>query len=574
MKQEPNQRFDTFIRSLPVPLLIAICMVVVLSLWRSLAEVLWGAPMNGMDYLMSLITPFTALCIFSITWIYYQQTLKLSSRNNYMKELNEIDKLCIANPELWAIYDDHIMANAKSNQCSAMAKREAFIYYHFNLFEMVINDYTNVLPKTKINQDYWMSWKQYIQHFFDRSSEARTIFNKDDTAKLYSSEFVTFIHHEIVGIRPKQEVIHLPPSSPEEWLEMTVFIHGVTPEMNASKHTKDYNDLFNGINKHLPHNKKLEDQYRIDVEWGTPHNAFQNQDCNLSTAQKTIYETIDTQDKQHNRGQGDIWWYLWLVIVGIVAVTLVLFMGVTQSLFASCFFCRALLTLCIIGGGSALLIASLRKWLLTFAFRTIRRYFVCGFSDMAYYFSVQGEISIRNTVFEAIITGIENKIQGQSHPKVSLTMIAHSGGAVILHDFLYYCFRPDKTCRKYTNTRVNQFLERLSTPQFKIRRVFTMASPISPTILRNNTLIKTSPIQLNPAHMGLFREQHGQGPRWINVWDVNDFISAPISFLYDDNETNPLIKDIHVQLPPYIPGIVHNSYWSADIVARHIAEYY
>jgi len=73
------------------------------------------------------------------------------------------------------------------------AKREALIYFHFNLFDAVYAYYKFLIKKDQIDDKYWESWCKFAYIFFRDCSEAREIIVEPNTQEIYSSEFVSYI---------------------------------------------------------------------------------------------------------------------------------------------------------------------------------------------------------------------------------------------------------------------------------------------------------------------------------------------------------------------------------------------
>lgn len=127
------------------------------------------------DFLAPICTVI-AICI--AVWA-AKLVKKYTSQQVHTKYLLDIDLKLIDNPELWTIYDDAHLKNIynKENPCHK-SKLEAFVYYHFNLFNMIYEHYN--FPKSyKKLDDVQKSWYNYIKDFFEKSSFAREIFNRD-----------------------------------------------------------------------------------------------------------------------------------------------------------------------------------------------------------------------------------------------------------------------------------------------------------------------------------------------------------------------------------------------------------
>lgn len=137
-------------------------------------------------------------------WRYSETAVRYTSRNQYMNALFDIDRQLIARPELWAIYDHNALAQAKSMEPAEIARRQAFIFYHLNLFETVFSDYVKVLRLTPTDREYWDSWQRYMYDFFATSSEARAVFERGIAYEFYMSDFSRFVKSIIAHIEEQQ----------------------------------------------------------------------------------------------------------------------------------------------------------------------------------------------------------------------------------------------------------------------------------------------------------------------------------------------------------------------------------
>ena len=107
--------------------------------------------------------------------------------------LLDIDKQLIEKPELWLIYDDYPAPSGTQQDPWDRARREAFIYFHLNMYEAFFDFHRQLAPTWEADKEYEKSWKHYVKDFFDRSSEARKVWDIERTRKLYSTGFVSFI---------------------------------------------------------------------------------------------------------------------------------------------------------------------------------------------------------------------------------------------------------------------------------------------------------------------------------------------------------------------------------------------
>lgn len=126
-----------------------------------------------------------------------------------------IDSNLVDDPNLWAIYDSHPLSKLKKQDPLMDAKREAFIYLHFNLFETVHNFYMDTVRMNRIDTIHWQAWDKYIYRFLEHSSEARKIFKEQRTKEIYSEPFVSFIISRIEQIENdgKYKIIKISPNT-------------------------------------------------------------------------------------------------------------------------------------------------------------------------------------------------------------------------------------------------------------------------------------------------------------------------------------------------------------------------
>jgi hypothetical protein len=137
--------------------------------------------------------------------------LRRASRETHIKMLFDIRKMLVDSPELWSIYDAHPLSSEKDMSALGVAKREAFIYQHLNVFELVYDYYEKLLPKRdKMDLEYWRAWNSSIQQLFYGSSEARRLFNAARSKDIYSQDFTSYIEQHIKSA-PVEEQSTNPP---------------------------------------------------------------------------------------------------------------------------------------------------------------------------------------------------------------------------------------------------------------------------------------------------------------------------------------------------------------------------
>src|SRR5947207_6791169 len=83
-----------------------------------------------------------------------------------------------------------------------------------------------------------------------------------------------------------------------EWMEIPVFIHGITPDVEPRTHDPDYENLFQLIQASLKEKGKTPFQEDpIRVEWGWDSNETVENDRYLAMAEKLVAEQAIAIDK-------------------------------------------------------------------------------------------------------------------------------------------------------------------------------------------------------------------------------------------------------------------------------------
>ena len=316
----------------------------------------------------------------------------------------------------------------------------------------------------------------------------------------------------------------------KEWLEIPVFVHGITQKEYVKSHEETYERFYKAVNKSLVELGKPEVTERpIMVEWGWRMSYWKDE--HLSEAErKIIAEVFERLKKEFD--------------------------------FSPLFFVRPL-------------------------YKLARKVFYFGFNDLFYYISEDGERTVRENLFELISReAVYRSKRGGGPPKnISLTFVAHSAGTVIAHDFLYHLFREEEE-REAVNG-VADARQLVKTGNLRVRRFYTMGSPITPLTVRSNGLIQKliNDEKLDPADIGLRNDGLSNphwglsNPRWVNFWDKDDIFSNPVGFLYDLGELRPgekpIIEDRYVGLGPILGAVFpkcHGMYWTSRKVINYVAK--
>lgn len=308
--------------------------------------------------------------------------------------------------------------------------------------------------------------------------------------------------------------------TPRPWLEIPVFIHGMTPDVNPLGHNTEYDSLLALVQRELRAlSKPTFTERPLKVEWGWATGQTTSADEKLAEAERWLTEGVTAQEK-HLRG--------------------------TDWTFNP----------------------------LSFARRWAREFLFYGIADMFYYVSEDGESTVRGRVFKYLANELL-RVMAQENKNCSLTIFAHSGGTVITHDWLYHLHRSNIVEQaKGGDVTVNNTVllrEMVQRGKIRIRRLYTFGSPITPLALRSNGLI-TRFLEgklLNPQDIGFTPDENLSGPRWLNFMDKDDFFSYPLSFMYASG-AGKLVEDHFVDVGD-TPISAHNGYWWSRDMARKIA---
>lgn len=311
------------------------------------------------------------------------------------------------------------------------------------------------------------------------------------------------------------------PALTTQWNEGLVFIHGITPDPKPGSHAQDYQELYKNIASALelipdPESRKPKFPIPlIGVEWGWQSSSYPTtSDEYLAMAELALSEQAFRQE-----------------------------VGVQNFDFTLNPF-RLLRPI-------------------------VRRLIFYGFADLMYYISKDGEQAIRNHVFKDIANQVR-ELGSTVSGNLSLTFITHSAGTIIAHDLLYHLFRGQDLPSEIQE--VNEVLRELvHAKRLRVRRLYTMGSPLAPLMFRSNSLIAKMRDQqvLLPQNIGFVPYQDLAGPRWINIWDKDDVAAYPVSFLYENG--NKLLEDKYIDVSDSVLT-THNKYWQSDKVAKYIAE--
>ena len=298
--------------------------------------------------------------------------------------------------------------------------------------------------------------------------------------------------------------------------EVIIYIHGITPAPAPGLHQQDYASFHGLFAAELVRLGKSPHFHRIDVEWGYPGPDVTTDDRLLAPVERYLYQKADEiADKNWD--------------------------ATTNPL--------------------------------RMVYTTIRKSFLLGFCDMFYYISEDGKTEVRRNVLRTILRGLPPLPEGNHY---EFTVISHSAGTVIMHDLLFIIFggsSQDHLDDPSDLALLAKVKEYAAQGRLFVKMFVTMGSPITPMIVRSNTLLKM--IDNGGAMNGTIaldsigiRRHSIIDSKWLNFWDKDDVIAYPVDFLYQNAEG--LLEDHYVDIGDTFPD-VHSAYWSAAEVAGIVA---
>jgi hypothetical protein len=301
------------------------------------------------------------------------------------------------------------------------------------------------------------------------------------------------------------------------WTEIPVLIHGITPQMDPRGSKAEYDMLINSVNAALvERGKRPFSGRRIYVEWGWQSGQSTQKDRYLAELERKLMTGVHSALSQ---------------------------------------------------------VSDFTLNPARFAYRPLRELFLFGVPDLFYYISTDGEKALRRHVFDYVARQIRELTRSPA-THLSLTLFGHSAGSVIAHDLLFHLFSkrdPEKHEEPAMVQDLNPVRGLIRQGRLRIRRLFTFGSPLSILSLRSDSLIDKvrNDELLQPGNLGLRTSDGLSNPRWVNFWDQDDVISAPLSFLYANEDG--VIEDHYVNMGSFFPT-VHTAYWASMRMAEYIAE--
>lgn len=330
--------------------------------------------------------------------------------------------------------------------------------------------------------------------------------------------------------------------SPGEWAEVLILIPGISPEADPKPPDRYYDSLLELVNKTVPEDKRFGDESIVKANWGIGRGSLADAPFDELYADEYLAE-IERR-------------------IGRKIVPIIHDQEAHDPL-------------------GFLSPGRLLRW---FARRLrVREALLQVIPDLFYYVSADGEKVIRNRIFKNIGENIVRRHKLELDKGISLTIIGHSAGSIIAHDFLYHLFgKTDKQMHEDIRNdqavgEVVKLRELQQGGRLRLRRLYTFGSPITAMLFRSNSLVKCvmEDALMDPEDIGL-READNLAPatpRWVNFWDVDDYVSFPVAPFYKNE--NGIIEDKCIDRDrdwsrDLLPTS-HLWYWQSQGVADYIA---
>src|SRR5262245_30978426 len=137
----------------------------------------------GLSTLSLIVAALAAYKAYSVSA--YQ--LRVVNRLEYQKLLFEIDKELMRDPDLWMMYDSHPLATeTRKDDPLVKSKREAFLYFHANLLELVYVFFSDAKWLSADERFVAKSWDNWPKQLIANSSELRALLSRKDLEESYN----------------------------------------------------------------------------------------------------------------------------------------------------------------------------------------------------------------------------------------------------------------------------------------------------------------------------------------------------------------------------------------------------
>jgi hypothetical protein len=121
------------------------------------------------------------------------EQLRLANRTEFQKLLIELNKECIRDPSLLAVYDDHPLPKNVPLDPITVAKLEEYIYMKLNLFELVFLFFHATGSVSDAERATWSIWEAFVKHSIRNSKITQRLVSASDFEEYYSSAYTVFL---------------------------------------------------------------------------------------------------------------------------------------------------------------------------------------------------------------------------------------------------------------------------------------------------------------------------------------------------------------------------------------------
>ena len=335
-----------------------------------------------------------------------------------------------------------------------------------------------------------------------------------------------------LAVAPQSEVI----SDDDNWVEVAIFVHGISPAKEDSDSDETYKKLVNSLKKYyailgpgdstsLPFSEKN----LIFIRYGTLKKGEDIHYGNDSDYMTSVQRKIGELDAQ-------VW-------------------GVTKD--------------------------DPPSMLRSVGWKGVREILLYGVSDAFYYNSKDGGNDIRQTILLQILSGLvksgtldRNGILPEEK-KLSITIFAHSLGGIVMYDILRSIFIDvDNMRESYPEPDAYAIVDSLHklkrAGRLRVRKFYTFGTQISMMFLKYPGALKyLKDDKLQDISPIFPPDKEIRDPRWINFWDKDDILGYPFDFLFERRKADngKIIKDIAVDAGDYLPHVL---YWNNEIMSIEI----
>lgn len=221
------------------------------------------------------------------------------------------------------------------------------------------------------------------------------------------------------------------------------------------------------------------------------------------------------------------------------------------------------------------------------AFKKVREVLLYGISDAFYYNSPKGGKAIRSVLLKQVYYGLQKcKVVTEEGiipepKKLSITIFAHSLGAIVMYDLLELISVEEIENLKEAvddpeaQVILEGFYKLKQAGRVRIRKFFSMGTQIPVMYLKyDDTMDEMLEGRFRDVAHIFPEDDNLEDPRWINLWDKDDILGYPVEYLFNHRpETgSQIVKDVAVDAGDYLPHIAY--WWSQDVAEAILIHFF